>query len=122
MAAPANDEDTRESTALQRIALPFELDDELVKPFADFIVLRVCFAAPLAPGALDELRRMFAEWVETQRGDDVEPMGEAIQMGEQTVELHLHGAQGDPDATLPPLLRGLAELARTARILRVEME
>ena len=109
--------------------LPFAVEDDLVEPLAVFIVIHVHFIAPVSLAALEALRRALDEWLAITRrasgragdaGD--EPTGEMVQVGPQSVELQIHGAQGSPDVALPPLLRRLADLARTEPILRVEMD
>lgn len=113
-------------TALQRLELPFELQDELVEPFADLIVLHVHFASAVSAAALRALQQVLDEWLAQQRrvsgATADQPTGEVVQVGTHSVELHIEQAQGDPDAAMPSLLRRLGEVARSDPILRVEMD
>lgn len=115
-------------TALERLPLPFVVHDDLVEPFPSFMVIRVIFDRPVEPNMIDDLTQVMDEWLGTnaavaQAMGELEPEGEVLQTGDQTVEFQIHGAQGHPDATLGPMLEGLARLNRSCeQIVQVEMD
>ena len=111
---PMNDfGDDRAPTTLERMGLPFVVEDNLAEPFESFFVVRVEFAAPVLPDTLHHMMLILDDWLQTnaevaKAKDNDEPTGEAVQVGLRTVEFHIYGAIGDPDVEMVPMLRRLA--------------
>ena len=124
----SDEPETDPPTALERLPLPFDVHDELVEPLPSFMVVCVIFDRPVEPGTMDGLTRVLDEWLATnaavaQAMGELGPEAEALQTGDQTVEFQIQGAQGYPDATLAPMLEGLARISRSGqRIVQVEMD
>lgn len=108
-------------------ALPFELDDDLAEPLASFIVVRLLFGVSLQESTAQELSTLLNCWLRGLRSSalvgDADPIGEAVQTGDQTLEFLIYGLEGDPDTVIAPLLQDLASVSlRQQRITRIEMD
>ncbi len=123
-----DDFDADPPTALERLPLPFILHDELVEPFPSFMVIHVIFERPVGSDTVGRLAQVMDDWLVSnaavaQSMGEPGPDGETLQTGDQTVEIRIHGAQGNPDACLGPMLKDLARLSRFGpRIVQVEMD
>jgi hypothetical protein len=115
-------------TVLEQMDLPFVLEDDLVDPLPASVVIRIICDEPIGPHTVRALTAVLADWlVANARVADrlgaKAPEGEAVQVGEQTVEFQILGAQGRPDDTLGSMLDGLARVSRTRQeIVQVEMD
>ena len=107
--------------------LPFELDDDLAEPLASFIVVRLIFEASLQESTVQELSVVLDRWLHSQRSQalsgEADPTGEAVQMGDQTLEFQVYGLEGNPDMVIAPLLQDLSSISwKQQRISRIEMD
>lgn len=120
--------DEHTPTVLERMALPFDVEDTLAEPFESFFVVRVTFGAQVLPETLGHLEQILDAWLQAnveaahRMGEQV-PAAEIVQVGPRSVEFHIYGACGDPDVEMVPMLRRLAEWRAAGQIiLLVELE
>ncbi|MEX8519909.1 MAG: hypothetical protein AB3X44_15470 [Leptothrix sp. (in: b-proteobacteria)] len=108
--------------------LPFIVEDDLVEPLPASMVIRIICDRAVELDTLDALTNILKEWlganvaIADQLGAEA-PEGEAVQVGEQSVEFQIFGAQGHPDNILEGMLQGLAQICNTRqKIVLVEMD